>query len=161
MSHLRATARPCRFPRRRICGIELLPELVGVLQQRQCERRPRAHTPQRTPRTQSERRSCFWNRDQQRERRFFGLVFVVPGVVGSDLSDSFAAFAAYADLATGALYMIPIIYVPLLLITHVAAFYMLVRPPASLAPTKAKKGGNPARALFSVWPILVRRFKAH
>jgi hypothetical protein len=110
--------------------------------------------------------------------RFFGLVFVVPGVVGPDLPGSFAAFAAYGDLATGVLailalltvsarplfwlfvvafnlvgmadllfdyyhavhanlpavagelgaaYVIPIIYVPLLMITHVAALYLLVR----------------------------------
>jgi hypothetical protein len=116
--------------------------------------------------------------------RFFGLVFVVPGVVGSHLPGSFAAFAAYVDLATavlailalltfrvrplfwsfvvafntvgaadlildyyhavradlpsvagqlGAAYVIPIIYVPLLMITHIAAFYMLVRPPAQRA----------------------------
>jgi hypothetical protein len=30
----------------------------------------------------------------------------------------------------GSAYWIPIIYVPLLMITHIAAFYMLVRPPA-------------------------------
>ena len=116
--------------------------------------------------------------------RFFGLVFLVPGVVGSHLPVGFAAFAAYADLATGVLamlalltvrarplfwlfvvafnlvgvadlfldyyhavqanlpamagelgatYAIPIIYVPLLMITHIAAFYMLVRPPARQA----------------------------
>jgi hypothetical protein len=116
--------------------------------------------------------------------RFFGLVFIVPGVVGSHLPGSFAAFAAYGDLATGVLailalltvrarplfwlfvvafnlvgvadlfldyykavqadlpavagelgstYAIPIIYVPLLMITHIAAFYMLVRPPARQA----------------------------
>ena len=116
--------------------------------------------------------------------RFFGLVFLVPGVVGSQLPGGFAAFAAYADLATGVLailalltvrarplfwlfvvafnlvgvadlfldyyhavqanlpgmagelgatYAIPIIYVPLLMITHIAAFYMLVRPPARQA----------------------------
>ena len=116
--------------------------------------------------------------------RFFGLVFMVPGVVGSHLPGGFAAFAAYADLATGVLallalltvrvrplfwlfvvafnlvgvadlfldyyhavqanlpvvagelratYAIPIIYVPLLMITHIAAFYMLVRPPARQA----------------------------
>ena len=36
----------------------------------------------------------------------------------------------------GAAYAIPIIYVPLLMITHVAAFYLLVRPQpkAALAP---------------------------
>jgi hypothetical protein len=110
--------------------------------------------------------------------RFFGLVFILPGVVG-DLPASFATFAAYWDLATGVLailalltvrirplfwlfvvafnlvgavdlilnyyhairiglpamagqlgaaYVIPIIYVPVLMITHVVAFYLLVRP---------------------------------
>ncbi len=104
--------------------------------------------------------------------RFFGLVFVLPGVVGTHLPTSFATFAAYGDFATGflallallafrvprlfwplvaafnavgfvdivtdyvhaiqaglpttpgelgAAYAIPIIYVPLLMITHVAA----------------------------------------
>ena len=111
--------------------------------------------------------------------RFFGLVFILPGVVGN-LPASFAPFAAYWDLATGVLamlalltvrirpvfwtfvvafnlvgivdlildyyhatqaglpaiagqlvaaYFIPIIYVPLLMITHVAAFYLLIRQP--------------------------------
>ena len=110
--------------------------------------------------------------------RFFGLVFILPGVAG-DLPTGFADFAAYGDFATGLLailalltvrirplfwlfvvafnlvgfvdvildyyhavqvdlpakagelgaaYAIPIIYVPLLMITHVVAFYMLVRP---------------------------------
>src|SRR5213593_3279902 len=110
--------------------------------------------------------------------RFFGLVFIVPGVVGN-LPAGFATFAAYWDLATGVLailalltvrirplfwlfvvafnlvgmidlildyyhaiqidlpalagqlgatYAIPIIYVPVLMITHVAAFYLLLRP---------------------------------
>ena len=111
--------------------------------------------------------------------RFFGLAFILPGVVGSNLPASFATFAAYGDFATGvlallalltvkirplfwmfvvafnlvgiadllldyyhavrvdlpahagelgALYAIPIIYVPLLMITHCVAFYLLVRP---------------------------------
>lgn len=112
--------------------------------------------------------------------RFFGLVFILPGVVGPNLpAAGFAAFAAYWDLATGVLamlalltvsirpvfwllvaafnivgvidlildyyhavrvglpalagqlgatYAIPIIYVPLLMITHVVAFYFLLRP---------------------------------
>ena len=110
--------------------------------------------------------------------RFFGLVFILPGVVGN-LPASFATFAAYGDFATGILamlalltvrmrplfwlfvvafnlagavdiivdyyhataiglpamagelgsaYAIPIIYVPLLMITHVVAFYLLIRP---------------------------------
>jgi uncharacterized membrane protein len=110
--------------------------------------------------------------------RFFGLVFILPGVVGN-LPASFATFAAYWDLATGVLailalltvrirplfwvfiaafnlvgtvdlildyyhaiqvglpalagqlgaaYAIPILYVPVLMITHVVAFYLLLRP---------------------------------
>src|SRR3981189_735456 len=111
--------------------------------------------------------------------RFFGLVFILPGVVGPNLpAAGFATFAAYWDLATGVLamlalltvrirplfwvfvvafnlvgvidlilnyyhavrvglpamagqlgatYVIPIIYVPLLMITHVVALYWLVR----------------------------------
>jgi hypothetical protein len=111
--------------------------------------------------------------------RFFGLVFVLPGVIGPNLPHGFAVFAAYWDFATGVLallalltirirplfwlfvvafnlvgaadiiidyyhgiraglpvlagqlgaaYAIPIIYVPLLMITHVVALYWLVRP---------------------------------
>ena len=111
--------------------------------------------------------------------RFFGLVFLVPGVVGANLPASFAAFAAYGDFATGLLamlalltvrirplfwlfvvvfnfvgavdilvdyyhgfqsalaplagelgstYAIPIVYVPVLMITHIGAFYLLLRP---------------------------------
>jgi len=111
--------------------------------------------------------------------RFFGLVFILPGVVGPNLPAGFATFAAFGDFATGLLamlalltarmsavfwffvvafnlvgttdiivdyyhgnqlglpalagqlgaaYAIPIIYVPLLMITHVAAFYLLIRP---------------------------------
>src|SRR5215471_9396846 len=110
--------------------------------------------------------------------RFFGLAFILPGVVGPNLPARFAAFAAYWDLATGVLailalltvrirplfwlfvvafnlvgvvdlildyyhatkiglpamagqlgaaYAIPIIYVPVLMITHVVAFYLLLR----------------------------------
>ena len=109
--------------------------------------------------------------------RFFGLVFLVPGVIGPNLPAGFASFAAYGDFATGLLamaalltvrmrpafwafvvafnvvgmadilidyyhgiqlglaqfagelgatYPIPIIYVPILMITHVAALYWLV-----------------------------------
>ena len=111
--------------------------------------------------------------------RFFGLVFILPGVVSPDLPAGFAVFAAYGDFATGVLamlalltvrmrqlfwpfvvafnlggtvdlildyyhaiqvglpqragelgatYAIPIIYVPLLMITHFVAFCFLVRP---------------------------------
>jgi hypothetical protein len=116
--------------------------------------------------------------------RFFGLVFILPGVVGPDLPAGFATSAAYGDFATGVLavlalltvrvrplfwlfvvafnvvgaadiiidyyngnrfdlpalagalgagYAIPIVYVPLLMITHVIAFYFLVRPRARAA----------------------------
>jgi hypothetical protein len=111
--------------------------------------------------------------------RFFGLVFILPGVVSPNLPAGFAVFSAYGDFATGVLamlalltvrirplfwlfvvafnlvgtvdlvvdyyhaiqvglpahaewlgatYAIPIIYVPLLMITHIAAFYFLARP---------------------------------
>ena len=110
--------------------------------------------------------------------RFFGLVFILPGIVGPDLPAGFASFAAYGDFATGVLamlalvtartrpvfwsfvaafnfvgaadiivdyyhatkvdlpamagqlgaaYAIAIIYVPLLMITHYIAFYLLLR----------------------------------
>jgi hypothetical protein len=120
--------------------------------------------------------------------RFFGLVFILPGVVGPHLPSSFAAFAAYGDFATGVLallalltvrmrplfwffvvafnlvgmtdlvldyyhavraglpalagqlasaYAIPIIYVPLLMITNVVAIYWLVRPQSIAANAAA------------------------
>lgn len=110
--------------------------------------------------------------------RFFGLVFILPGVAGQNLPQGFAPFAAYGDFATGLLailalftmrfrsffwslvvafnvvgsidilvdyyhgvrlalpavsgelgstYGIVIIYVPLLMITHVIAFYLMLR----------------------------------
>jgi hypothetical protein len=110
--------------------------------------------------------------------RFFGLVFILPGVVGPNLQPDFASFAAYWDLTTGLLamlalltvrvrplfwlfviafnlvgtsdlildyyhairvglpavagqlgaaYVIPVIYVPALMISHVVAFYLLTR----------------------------------
>ena len=112
--------------------------------------------------------------------RFFGLVFILPGVVGPNLpAGGFATFAAYWDLATGVLamlalftvrigplfwlfvaafnlvgivdllldyyhavrvglpalagqlgptYAIPILYVPVLMITHVVAFCCMDLP---------------------------------
>jgi hypothetical protein len=121
--------------------------------------------------------------------RFFGLVFIVPGVVGANLPAGFATFSAYGDLATGLLamlalltvrlrplfwlfvvafnvvgvvdiivdyyhgnqlglpalagelgaaYVIPVIYVPLLMITHVVAFYLLLRQQPAAARVLAK-----------------------
>lgn len=118
--------------------------------------------------------------------RFFGLVFIVPGIVGSGLPPQFAVPAAYGDFATailailalltfrvrplfwlfavafnivgaadliidiahavqfhlpevagqmGAAYAIVILYVPLLMITHFVAFYLMFqrRPATALA----------------------------
>src|SRR5215813_3070290 len=41
--------------------------------------------------------------------RFFGLAFLVPGVVGPNLPAGFAAFAAYVDFATGLLAMLALL----------------------------------------------------
>jgi hypothetical protein len=124
--------------------------------------------------------------------RFFGLVFIMPGVVGANLPPAFATFAAYGDFATGLLamlallairirlafwtfvvafnvvgavdilvdyyhgnqlglpalagelgaaYAIPIIYVPVLMITHALAFYLLVgrRATDALWPRRLKQ----------------------
>jgi len=124
--------------------------------------------------------------------RFFGLVFILPGVVGPHLPAGFATFAAYGDFATGILamlalltvrirplfwsfvvafnvvgiadilldyyhaiqaglpalagqlgagYVIPVIYVPLLMITNVVAFYFLLRPKPPSEITASRPGG--------------------
>lgn len=110
--------------------------------------------------------------------RFFGLVFILPGIVSPHLPASFAVSAAYGDLAAGILamlalltagmrplfwlfvvafnlvgaadlvlnyihaikiglperaaelgvaYAIPVLYVPILMITHIVAFYLMAR----------------------------------
>jgi len=122
--------------------------------------------------------------------RFFGLVFILPGVVGPQLPAGFATFAAWGDFATGLLallalltarvrplfwslvvafngvgvtdilvdyyhasrlglpfvagqlgatYVIPIVYVPMLMITHVLALYWLVRPQSAATRTIVEK----------------------
>src|SRR5579864_6228721 len=43
--------------------------------------------------------------------RFFGLVFILPGVVGPNLPPGFATFAAYGDFATGLLAMLALLTV--------------------------------------------------
>jgi hypothetical protein len=121
--------------------------------------------------------------------RFFGLVFILPGVVGT-LPGSFTRFSAYGDLVTavlamlalltvrmpsvfrafvvafnvagaadilidyyhamaaglpfvagqlGAAYAIPVLYVPLLMITHGVAFYLLLRRQRTTAPVFASQ----------------------
>jgi len=123
--------------------------------------------------------------------RFFGLVFLLPGVVGSNLPTGFATFAAYVDFATGILamsalltvrvrplfwffvvvfnlvgttdlvlnyyhaiklglpalagqfgaaYVIPVLYVPMLTITHCVALYWLVRPQPTAVPVLNRAG---------------------
>ncbi len=41
--------------------------------------------------------------------RFFGLVFILPGVVGHNLPAGFATFAAFGDFATGLLAMLALL----------------------------------------------------
>jgi len=41
--------------------------------------------------------------------RFFGLVFIVPGVVGPNLPAGFATFAAYGDFTAGALALLALV----------------------------------------------------
>src|SRR5271170_593357 len=41
--------------------------------------------------------------------RFFGLVFLLPGVVGPNLPAGFASFAAYGDFATGILALLALL----------------------------------------------------
>src|SRR5579871_140145 len=41
--------------------------------------------------------------------RFFGLVLILPGVVGPNLPAGFATFAAYGDFATGLLAMLALL----------------------------------------------------
>src|SRR5213078_3859566 len=43
--------------------------------------------------------------------RFFGLVFIVPGVIGPNLPAGFATFAAYWDFATGILALLALLAV--------------------------------------------------
>lgn len=126
--------------------------------------------------------------------RFFGLAFILPGVVGPNLPASFATFAAWGDFATGVLamlalltagrrplfwffvvafnlvgtvdllvdyyhaigaglpaiagelgstYAIPILYVPLLMITHVVALnWLLRRPRVSRSEERLFAGGQ-------------------
>ena len=130
--------------------------------------------------------------------RFFGLVFILPGVVGPHLPAGFATLAAYGDFATGVLamlalltvrirrvfwsfvvafnivgiadilldyyhaiqadlpahagqlgagYVIPVIYVPLLMITNVVAFYLLLRPGPKMGARVAAPPHSEERSL--------------
>jgi hypothetical protein len=59
--------------------------------------------------------------------RFFGLVFIVPGMVGPNLPASFAVFAAYGDFATGVLAILALLSVrmPPLFWSFVVAFNLV------------------------------------
>jgi len=59
--------------------------------------------------------------------RFFGLVFILPGIVGADLPAGFATFAAYGDFATGVLAILALLTarVPPLFWSFVVAFNLL------------------------------------
>jgi hypothetical protein len=129
--------------------------------------------------------------------RFFGLVFILPGMIGPNLPTGFGPFAAYGDFATGILamlalltfnmrplfwlftigfnvvgiidlvgdyyhgvtlgladaagqlgatYVIPIIYVPILMITHAAAFVLMVRA-ANRRATSEEAGARKVASL--------------
>ncbi len=43
--------------------------------------------------------------------RFFGLIFILPGVVGANLPPTYAVFAAYGDFATGVLALLTLLTV--------------------------------------------------
>lgn len=43
--------------------------------------------------------------------RFFGLIFILPGMVGANLPMGFATFAAYGDFATGVLALLALLLV--------------------------------------------------
>src|SRR6516225_8054609 len=59
--------------------------------------------------------------------RFFGLVFILPGVVGPGLPAGFATFAAYGDFATGMLATLALLAVRIrpLFWTFVVAFNLV------------------------------------
>lgn len=56
--------------------------------------------------------------------RFFGLIFILPGVVGPNLPAAFATFAAYGDFATGVLALLALLSVRVraLFLSFVVAF---------------------------------------
>lgn len=80
--------------------------------------------------------------------RFFGLVFLLPGVVGPDLPASFAAFAAYGDFATGVLAIAALLTVRIraLFWTFVAAFNLVGAADLILNYYHATLAGLPAMA---------------
>jgi hypothetical protein len=80
--------------------------------------------------------------------RFFGLVFILPGVVGPNLPAGFAAFAAYGDFATGVLAMLALLTVRIrpLFWTFVVAFNVVGTADIILDYYHAIQDGLPALA---------------
>src|SRR6185369_11719908 len=80
--------------------------------------------------------------------RFFGLVFILPGVVSPNLPASFAGFAAYADLATGLLAMLALLTIRIRPVfwLFVVAFNLVGATDLVLDYYHAVQIGLPARA---------------
>src|SRR6185312_2364818 len=80
--------------------------------------------------------------------RFFGLVFILPGVVGANLPVSFATFAAYGDLATGLLAMLALLTIRIRPVfwLFVVAFNLAGTTDLMLNYYHAIQVGLPARA---------------
>ena len=75
--------------------------------------------------------------------RFFGLVFILPGIVSPNLPASFATFAAYWDLATGVLAMLALLTVrirPLFWLFVVAFNLVGTADPSSTITTPSGSG---------------------
>ena len=91
--------------------------------------------------------------------RFFGLVFILPGVVGPNLPAGFAVFAAYWDLATGVLAMLALLTVRIrpLFWLFVVAFNLVGTADLILDYYHAVRAGLPALAgqLASTYAIPV------
>lgn len=80
--------------------------------------------------------------------RFFGLVFLLPGVVGPNLPASFATGAAYGDFVTGVLALVALVAVRkrLLFWTFAIAFNVIGTADLLLAYYRAVRIGLPALA---------------
>lgn len=80
--------------------------------------------------------------------RFFGLVFIMPGVVGANLPASFAVSAAYGDLAAGVLAMLALLSVRLrpAFWIYVVSFNLVGLADLILNYAHAIQIGLPARA---------------
>ena len=80
--------------------------------------------------------------------RFFGLVFLVPGVVGPDLPAGFAPAAAYGDFTTGLLAILALLTVRIrpLFWVFVVAFNLVGAGDLLLDYWHAVLGGLPERA---------------